>query len=267
MPSVTVNLDVTVDASGSLTIFGEEAVVENDYVDVSGVTLSADTLFKGKDDGLIWFWEPSTALGDISGALFSDGVTGGAFTGTQAALAASFHTVLASGVVDSYDATNTAPFSNTTKYSNNKYRTHDSFGDLVLAYYADQILGHIDSTAIITNDEGVVSFFNSEGAGNAGLGAKLAAELFSAVQMDRVNCTRIVKQVLGQDASRAMGEDNNALSPDECQALEFKEGDTIFVKITIKKPVVNVGVNKYNFGTELTNYGNKDFLLKIKLGA
>ncbi len=43
----------------------------------------------------------------------------------------------------------------------------------------------------------------------------------------------IVAQVIGQDASRAMTTDNNELAPDVKKALEFKEGDTLFMNITI----------------------------------
>ncbi len=46
----------------------------------------------------------------------------------------------------------------------------------------------------------------------------------------------IVAQVIGQDASRAMGQDNNALAPEVHHMLRFIPGDKIVVNITLQKP-------------------------------
>jgi hypothetical protein len=48
----------------------------------------------------------------------------------------------------------------------------------------------------------------------------------------------IVKQVIGQDASRAMNQDNSERTKDVKQLLRFYQGDKIFVQIKVKKPEV-----------------------------
>ena len=51
----------------------------------------------------------------------------------------------------------------------------------------------------------------------------------------------IAEQVLGQDASRAMDEDNNEVTVDKKQALKFIAGDIIYMNIKLQKPDVVVG--------------------------
>ena len=80
----------------------------------------------------------------------------------------------------------------------------------------------------------------------------------------------IVKQVIGQDATRAMGQDNNKLAPEVHQVLKFFEGDTIFVSIKLKKPSVSFSAAT---GQALTEQAAKDkvtteeqYNIKIMLG-
>jgi hypothetical protein len=56
---------------------------------------------------------------------------------------------------------------------------------------------------------------------------------------------RIVKQVIGQDATRAMDQDNNQLAPEVHHLLRFYPNDKIFINITLQKPnvLVSSGVN------------------------
>jgi hypothetical protein len=49
-----------------------------------------------------------------------------------------------------------------------------------------------------------------------------------------------VEQVLGQDASRALNQDNNALAPGVRQELQFIAGDKIYMNIRLKRPAVTV---------------------------
>jgi hypothetical protein len=92
----------------------------------------------------------------------------------------------------------------------------------------------------------------------------------AGVQASTENGTlaEIVKQVLGQDASRAMGQDNNKLAPEVHQILKFDVGDTIYVSIKVKKPsVVFSGEGQY-----LTEQAAQDkvteevYNVKIELG-
>lgn len=81
----------------------------------------------------------------------------------------------------------------------------------------------------------------------------------------------IVAQVIGQDASRAMGQDNNALVPEVRQLLKFMDGDKIYLQINLQKPVVSV------YGSNTAAQGaytginavstTHSFTLEITLGA
>lgn len=57
----------------------------------------------------------------------------------------------------------------------------------------------------------------------------------------------IVKQVIGQDATRAMGQDNNQLSPNESQLLRFFPGDKIAFNIRLPPPSIVIA-NSINPG-------------------
>ncbi len=74
---------------------------------------------------------------------------------------------------------------------------------------------------------------------------KPAAERVQA-STENGTLAEIVRQVLGQDANRAMDQDNNALAPEVHQILKFAEGDTIYVSIKVKKPsVIFSGAGQY----------------------
>jgi hypothetical protein len=83
--------------------------------------------------------------------------------------------------------------------------------------------------------------------------------------------SNIVKQVVGQDPSRLMNEDNSERTKDQHQPLRFYEGDVIFVNILLKKPVVTVGPGAsrvQSLGDSVSNsYAEKNFTIKITLGA
>ena len=75
MPSVTVNLNVEVDASGSITILGEPAFVPGDEV-VSLRGMDVKALYDPSGNGgLIEFWEPSDDLDNIQCRIAADSVT------------------------------------------------------------------------------------------------------------------------------------------------------------------------------------------------
>jgi hypothetical protein len=74
--------------------------------------------------------------------------------------------------------------------------------------------------------------------------------------------------VLGQDASRAMGQDNNALVPGVRQELLFMAGDKIYMNIRLKQPGVTVTNNgqKTSPAAELfANGGDLTYCLEITL--
>jgi hypothetical protein len=77
----------------------------------------------------------------------------------------------------------------------------------------------------------------------------------------------IVKKVIGQDASRAMGVDNNELAPNRHQFLRFYEGDKVIVNITLKTPAVNTGSNKFTAASaEAKAAADRNYAVLITLG-
>ena len=80
----------------------------------------------------------------------------------------------------------------------------------------------------------------------------------------------IVKQVIGQDASRAKGQDNNALAPEVHQVLRFYSGDKIRVSITLEQPNEikisdNAGTSQQGEPKE-TDFTQTTYAIEIELG-
>lgn len=77
----------------------------------------------------------------------------------------------------------------------------------------------------------------------------------------------IVKQVIGQDASRAMDVDNNELAPNRHQFLRFYEGDKVVVNITLKTPAVSTNGNKFTAASaEAKAAADRNYAVLITLG-
>jgi hypothetical protein len=261
--NITVNLNVTVDANGEIQVFGEPAPTLSNTI-FADVTLPASALWSQDDTaGLIQFWEPSTALGDIQCAYADKQVKAEAIaSGLQAVLV---------GPMDARDPANTAtvasPFDD-PKYASNadQYRKHEHFGRLALAAYAHYIFGHQAATSAITNDkafmDAMMSLTNGTwnksaanvlsagvqadaSASNANIALRLANAIATKAEglvsaATKNDLGKIVAQVLGQDATRAMTKDNNQLAPDLKQLLRFYPGDKIVVNIQLTAPTVNV---------------------------
>ncbi len=319
MPSpVIVNLNVNVDATGNIEVFGS-APDDQANVVVASQTLPVNALYDSTKNGtmgagLIEFWEPSADLGNIYAKLAdgSDFNINGAASYKQTAK------VLASGLqrllVDSLDASAASPFN---KYGGNaNYTTCSDFGRLALSTYAHYLFGHVDATAAITNDEAfmssmlslystdyvkdaqkdnpsgrygdwskksdvnsidVDSWSSTQTSSDANLAIALVKAILAKATSAPLSATRstpaataagavygsdtlanIVKQVIGQDASRAMGQDNNQLTPDVHQILRFEPGDTIYVSITLNTPVVTILNGNTNQGAPADTKYDKD---------
>jgi hypothetical protein len=194
------------------------------------------------------FWEPSSARGTRLAQLATSELRNWKLLTNK--LANGIQTCL-EGKFDVKDAT---PFSD-AKYTAPEHETVDNFGELALRSYAHYTLGHIDATAAITNDvafvsamlnrdstpEGVEDDFATAAAGTNAK-ANLANLLVKAIVTKNDEAIlAIAEQVLGQDASRAMDEDNNELTVDKKQALKFLAGDIIYMNIKLQKPDVVVG--------------------------
>ena len=94
-----------------------------------------------------------------------------------------------------------------------------------------------------------------------------AQSTLDGAQFSTDSLANIVKQVLGQDATRAMTQDNNELSPNVHQVLRFYEGDVIYVSITLKQPGVTVSAGYANAGAPVaSSVTEQKYDIKITLG-
>jgi hypothetical protein len=282
--SVTVNLSVIVDAESKVSILNAAADVETDYI------VCSTELPKSDLSDLIQFWEPTSSPGEInSNLVIDDSSATPAISGYKAksvSLYGDFDAVLNG----SMDCTISTPFS-ASKYnvSGNYYRTQSDFGRVALGYVADKLFGHVAATAAITND---VDYMGKMLAKTAGLDswdkineskqssdvANLAASLVKTLikkgftdasenvgYTNSPDLTTIVKEVVGQDPSRARDQDNNQPNPGVKQNLKFYAGDVIFVSVRVKAPTVLLG--SATTGIVSTSCPDKLFNLKITLKA
>jgi hypothetical protein len=72
-------------------------------------------------------------------------------------------------------------------------------------------------------------------------GAPVEQEVTGAAE---ASLAGIVKQVVGQDASRLMDVDNSERTINKHQFLRFYEGDTIYVQIQVNRPTITVGTGQ-----------------------
>lgn len=274
MPNVSVNLAVEIDASGSLTVFGQAppTIPTNTLIEAQ-CELPTSCLYIQDYNSLFEFWEPSEALGTFTGDLAgrdgnssaSEGRDYSKFLGT---LAYYLNLVLHSP----FDCSGAVPFNDNEYSGNTNYTTQPDFGRLALSAYAHYLFGHVSATAAITNDDAFMtsmlkfpvdgdgysivgtqssydsnaSYWTDNDSSNANLACRIVKKIVSKSAGNtgdaNVNDTicGIVKQVLGQDASRAMDKDNNVVSPNKRQALRFIDGDTIYLTIKLHRPAVSV---------------------------
>ncbi len=277
MPSpVVVNFNVSVDASGSVSVFGEEPhEITNKIVATKSLPVTALYDASGSSNSnvlnsLFEFWEGSDST-DIQGTLSGKTVSGN----SSVSQGRDYTKLLPKFVMDlqavldaPFDCSGATPFNQYT--STSQYYKPDNFGRLALSSYAHYLFGHVAATAAITND---VSFMNAmlsktspnitsttatypftsaspvsvsdisgstASATNANLALRLVKEIMT---LSDSKVTDIVKQVIGQDASRAKDQDNNDLQPGVRQALKFVAGDKIYMNIQLQQPNVVVNGN------------------------
>lgn len=233
--NVSVNLNVTVDATGNVSVFSQPASTLQDTI-VAAVPLAAATLYKGADDSLIKF-QDGPSVEEISATLNTTYTTS-----TLGANKTALNGALNLIVNGSFNCATALPFSG---YSGSTYHTRSSFGQVALGKYAHDLFGHVAATAAIDNDTTFVAAMNGNLDGQTPAHAKIATLLANAIfALDDAKCTAIAKQVIGQDSSRAgvagAGEDNDRATPGDYQALQFKSGDVIYVQVQLLAPTVTV---------------------------
>ena len=217
--NVVVDFNLNTSTSMGIEVFGEpKATITNKVI--AAIQVPVSNLYTSASAALLEF-------SDVSNVIGGRRVTAWTSDDKLALLTAAIQASL----VGSLDATNAAPFASYAA----GYRTRSSFGDLALASYAHSLFGHVDALAAISNDTTFKTKMNglSAGEGQAALGLNLAELILS---MSAAEATNVVKQVIGQDASRAKDTDNN----DQYQKLEFRAGDKIYLSITLNAPTVTV---------------------------
>ena len=253
MPNVTVNLDVTVDASGDLVVFANDPP-EIGNTGGATVQIDASTFFKGNDDGLFRFQTRPSANGGNS-SLYAE--RNNAFTGSESALAAAIKSVLSG----EFDVSEADPYNN---YTNSDYHSVPSFGHLALGSYAYYLFGHVQATAAIDNDISVINKLIGDGTGDAQLNKRLAQAIY-ALSGDKL--VQIVRAVLGQDATRTRKDDSTQAYPDNWQSLIFKPGDTIYVSIRLQPPSVLVSGTGQQSVPSSNLFEPLTYAIKIVLGG
>lgn len=290
MPAVTVSFGVNIDASNNLEVYGQSADVANNPIYPSE-TLSVNVLYdlSAVPVSIFEFKEPGS-INDIVGRVRTvdkSALTGPFVRELQALLEGKFRcdeAVPYSTYVDPSGGAAAQQFSHAVNYE------AENFGRVALGTYAKYLFGHPQATAAISNDtefkRGMLSQNLTTGvwehdtdADNVFIGAlgvpfdvtptgtsaKLATRLVKEI-LTANTATAIAKAVIGQDASRAMGHDNNEYDPDAYQYLKFEAGDKIILSITLTQPVIFVGGGQQvSDGDLLANHTSTQYDLVITL--
>lgn len=244
MPNVNVNLNVTVDASGNISVFGQAKPTMADVI-VSNETMPITCLYVGTDNSLIRFQDRN--INNID-TIYGERNTN--FTTPKSQLELSLKIIMNA----SFNCSNAYPFK---LYSSN-YHTYTSFGKLCLAAYAHSLFGHVAATAAIDNDTAFINKMNNDSNLDAALNKALADAIYN---LNNEKSTYIAKQVIGQDSSRAKFENN---SSSDWQALEFKNGDIIYVSITLLPPNVTTSAGQQNIPSS-SNHSITTYAFEITL--
>lgn len=247
---VTVSLRVNLDVSGVVELFGYPADEAVNPVVCSGKIDPASLT------DLFVYWQPDSSS-QVSGKL--NDASAGVIEARAISCASDFQVVINS----SMDASGANPF---IPYAGDLQgnSTYATFGDLALGYAAEKLFGHPQAVAAIDNDQDIVSYFNSNGAG----AMQMAELLKAALQLiSREDATAIAASVIGQDAERASGQGDNKSEAD-AKPLRFYADDTVFIRVIMQEWGITVN-NNTNQQSALSDYstGTQSFDLVIKLGS
>jgi hypothetical protein len=291
--NVTVNLGVEVDVSGNIVVFGQPTPAVSNLVVAETVRITSNALYNGTTlNGLIEFWEPSDAIGELRASLATSSAPTYPTRNYKLLLP-----TLAQGIQGvlngSLNASLATPFNSSTYSLDSAYKYPSNFGKLALGTYAHYLFGHLHATAAITNDQaimdaildmpgdstaayddtnGVPSALWSTGIPtSANIARRLVTALVSgdALTSTTGNLLSITKQVLGQDASRAKSNDNTAGLPDRKQLLRFINGDKIYFNIKLARPTLSVSngrpLNGLPSATSFPADNNVNYTIQVTL--
>jgi hypothetical protein len=239
--NVTVNMDVTVEASAEVVVFGQASEMVPDVI-VADIKLPVTDLYKGVDDGIFQFY--GVTLPNEEDVLVEDiiGERNYNFTGETQQLENDIHTIINGG----FDCSQAYPFAD--NYSA-EYHTYQSFGRVALAAYTHSLFGHVAATAAIDNETKFFEKMNGHGPSDARLAHEITTKIY---YMSVEGVTKIVKQVIGQDSSRARNEDNDLNNPVGRQSLEFIAGDIIYITIRLLPPIVSISGTTADVAAQLS---------------
>lgn len=232
---IHVVFDVEIDASGSVNVFAKAAQAIDNVI-VSAGSLAKEILYTDASNSHIKFqgWSALGNVEDISGVRHNTSAV------TKNAAVSNQQYKLGSLIKNGWDCSGAAPFSSYAGTGVSQYYTYGSFGAAMLGAYAHYLFGHVQATAAIDNDQAFVTAMDSEGATDAKVASRLLAALDA---MDEAACTKVARQVIGQDASRAQLVDNDAATPGNYQALKFIADDIVYMRVKLLTPTVTVGGN------------------------
>jgi hypothetical protein len=271
---VEIDFNVSIDADSKVILFGDAAPSMSNVI-VAETKLPVAALYNAATSkGLIEIWEPSDALGKIRCQLANDGGDGegapdlsGAYQVAAKALASGLQTVLNG----KFDCSGATPYKN--NYTDIEYYKQDNFGRVALGAFAHYLFGHVDATAAITNDEtfvanmlathdisgvNVENWTFTHSMTHANLALRLVEKVIakgkegevidgtivpsdvSGADTSTASLAHIVKQVIGQDSSRANEVDGSQRTLDKHLLLRFYANDVIYMKIALEPPTVEV---------------------------
>ena len=281
--AVTVNLNVEVSAASALHVF-KDATSNTFNTIVPSVSLPASTL-----NGLIEFWEPSDELKEIESHLDLT---------SYKASALSLYGALKSVLASSFDCRDAEPYKTDGSGNLVSYQALAGFGKVALGQAAKAVFGHVAATAAITNDDDYAAnmlketlpasatwdLIDTNGAVQTAAVPNLANALVRTLikkgysgtneikdYENASELTAIVKQVIGQDPSRAKDQDNNQLAPDTRQKLVFYPLDTVYMRIDVSFPSIylstatTTAVTPAGLGVSTGSNASKKFDIKMVL--
>ena len=98
-------------------------------------------------------------------------------------------------------------------------------------------------------------------------GSFMSSNVIANAASDKTCLANIVRQVLGQDETRSMNEDNSQRAIDQHALLRFYAGDVIYMTIKVKRPNVTFSPGYTNMPSDAaSSYANEiSFALKVTL--
>jgi hypothetical protein len=196
-----------------------------------------------------------------------------------------------------FDCSGATPYEG--NYTDIEYYKQANFGRVALGAFAHYLFGHVDATAAITNDAAFVANMLAtnpttadvenwtfthdvtnanlalrlveqviaKGKAGAVIGGAIVPSDVSGADTAAASLAHIVKQVIGQDSSRANDVDGSERTLDKHLLLRFYADDVIYMQIALEPPTVEVSGsgNANKPSNSLVTKSDVTYVLKITL--